>query len=220
MTTAFLAEVDTVKGTMYIGKKGKFSKIPFFFAQSNRLKDIIRLATSLRNFGPEDYFSNRRDQERTRIVVVENIEKGLRSSTGGNISVVEFMNKEYSSGQYAPSKPANAVFKIALSAMGKNRKRFAGTGKFGKTWESQGHVRLHLTNNLQRMMKEGYYTVNNAQVMMIELEADGVTPKKITYTPILEWYMQSPPCKLRIQNLDQASLSSFDGDLTQLSPYA
>lgn len=221
MTTAFLAEVDTIKGTMYVSKKGKLSKVPFFFSQAGRLKDIIKLSTS-RSYEPVDFYSNRRDQDKTRVIVVDNVELGLRASTGANLSVVDFMNREYGSGQYAPKKPKNAVFKIRI-IHGSSHK-YAGGGKFGKTWERQGDVRLHITNNLSRLTvrhvdgRIPYY--KGAEVVMIELEADGITAKKITRTPIVDFYIQSPPCKKRIADLGQTSLSAFTGDTTKLSPYA
>ena len=209
MTTAFLAEVDTPNGTRYVGKNGKLQKLPIFYSASTRLKEVF--ASTHRSHYPNDNFDfylSQRDAHLTRVVIVDNVEKGLKASTGQNLSVQEFRAKEFSTTKYAATKPANAVFKIALRAMGKNHKRFAGGGKFGKTWEAQGHVRLHISNHLHRILQDGYYAMNDAQVVMIELEPDGVTPTKITRTPILEWYMQSPVCKRRVNELARSSLSN------------
>lgn len=223
MTTAFLAEVDTAKGTMYVGKKGKFSKLPFFFAQSQKLKELLKAPPrgySLR----DDYYSPDRDREQTRVVVVDDVQKGLRASTGSNLAVVEFLIKEFGTGKYAPTKPINAVFKIRL-AKGLGYKKYSGGGKFGKTWERQGDVRLHITNNLDRLsvchVNRDIPYYRDAEVVMIELDPqDGITPQKITSTPILEFYLQSPSCRDRWNSIHQTNLSSFGGDLTKLSPYA
>lgn len=213
MTSAFLAEVDTIKGTMFVGNKGKLSKIPLFFAQSARLKKILGRDSSYRT--SVDYFLSTRDAEKTRIVVVDNVEKGLRASTGVNLSVAEFLAKEYGASKYASSKPVNAVFKIRItSPFGQKVSKYSGGGKYGTTWERQGDVRLHITNNLSRLTvkhtdaRVPYY--KDAEVVMIELDQDGVTPTKITCTPIIDFYLQSPACKQRWTDLNRSSLASFE----------
>lgn len=219
MTMAFAAEVDTALGTRYIGKKGRNSKIPFFFSSAAPLKEIFKANVWAGNgFGFSTLVNA---DQHVRVIVVDQVEKGLRASTGANLSIAEFMAKEYSTSKYAPTAPSNAVFKIALDASGRNRKRYAGGGKYGKTWESQGHVRNHITNNIQRITSaDGYYISLNACVMMIELDPDGITPKKITQTPIIEWYRKSPTCARRLDELTRTSLSDMNGDLSKLSPYA
>lgn len=204
MTTAFLAEVDTPNGTRYIGKNGKLQKLPIFYSVSQRLKNIFeskqRSHYPITNF---DWYLSHRDAHLTRVVIVDNIEKGLKASTGSNVSVAEFIVKEFSNARkYASTKPANAVFKIALDVSqiyGKTRKsKYAGAGKFGKTWERQGDLRLHITANMDRLTR--YY--ENADVIMIEIDpADGITPLKITKTSIIDWFCQSRTSKTRFDNL-------------------
>ncbi len=217
MTTAFLAEVDTPQGTRYIAKKGKLSKVPHFFTRASTLKEIFSKKSY---YSSTSHYSLIQHREQTRVCIVKDLEKGLRSSTGGNISVAEFVALDLtSSGQYAPKKPGNAVFKIQLprvySGRGPKAIQFAGGGKFGKTWEHQGHVRLHLNNNLDRMLN--YY--KGAEVVMIEMEPDGFTPYKVSRTPIIDWYIQSPKAKLRWDELTRLSIINAPDKVTR-SEYA
>lgn len=224
MTTAFLAEVDTSNGTRYVGKNGKLQKLPIFYAASSRLKDVFK--STRRSHYPTtnfDWYLSQRDVHLTRVVIVDNVENGLKASIGSNLSVVEFLAKEFStSGKYAPKKPHNAVFKIRVRHGTSHR--YAGGGKFGKTWERQGDLRLHITSNLSRLTvkhndpRVPYY--KDAEVVMIELDADGFTPTKVTRTPVLEFYLQSPNCKKRWDELHRSSLASFNGDLAKVGPFA
>lgn len=213
MTTAFLAEVDTTAGTRYIMNGGALSRIPFFFYSSKRLKTILE---NTRDFGQSPYYYvSKRDCEKTRVCVVENVERGLRSSTGLNLSVAEFLKKEFGAKKYAPPQPANAVFKIRLV---NSKGKYAGGGKFGRTWERQGDLRLHITNNLERLVNGDY---RGANVVMIELDPkDGFTPLKVTQFPILEFYQMSPPCRVRWGSLTQRSLSNVNLDSMKGSEFA
>ena len=221
MTTAFLAEVDTPNGTRYIGKNGKLQKLPIFYSISQRLKNIFALKHRshypITNF---DWYLSHRDAHLTRVVVVDNVEKGLRASSGLNMPVREFMSKEFSlSSRYAPKKPVNAIFKVAIDvpqSHGKITVKYAGEGKFGRTWERQGDLRLHIGANLDRL--HGYY--KNAEVVMIELDsADGFTPLKITKTPIIDWFCQSQASKIRYNDLVRTSIINAP-DTASRSPFA
>ena len=222
MTTAFLAEVDTPNGTRYIGKNGKLQKLPIFYSVSQRLKNIFaskqRSHYPITNF---DWYLSHRDAHLTRVVIVDNVEKGLKASTGSNINVAEFIVKEFSNaGKYAPKKPVNAIFKIEIDVPKFSGKKivikYAGGGKFGRTWERQGDLRLHINSNIHRL--HGYY--KGADVIMIEIDpADGITPLEITKMPIIDWFCQSRTSNIRYNDLMRTSIVNAP-DKASRSPYA
>lgn len=209
MTTAYFAEVDSIKGTLYLGVKSKLSTVPFFFRSVSHL---------LRGLGGRQYFEDSehyvpsRDDLKTVVVRVENIERGIRSSTATRFSVNDVKN--FPKTERAIKMPSNAVFKIQLDAQAKYRQRFVGAGKYGKTWNRQGDVRSHITANMHRL-KNAYF---GASVLTIMMNPDGVTVSSVTQTPIVEFYRKSP---FGNKSYLKTFCESMTGAIpTSLSPYA
>ena len=200
MTTAFTAEIDTPEGTRYLAPKSKLSKIPFFFRTVAQLQRALR-GNSYRK-GVE-YFVPAIDSLKTVVVKVENLEKGLRSSSATRLSVAEAIS--IPSRKATAKVPSNAVFKIQFPAIGvgPKRKRFAGEGKYGKTWNRQGDVRLHIGSNIH-WLKSVY---RDATVVTILMGDDGITSTNISHTPIVEWYRRSPESNKRYLNAFSESMS-------------
>jgi hypothetical protein len=187
MTTAYTAEIDTTDGTRYLAGKSKLSKIPFFFRSVSHMRRS--LAGSRYRTGT-DYFVPTRDSLKTTIVKVENLERGLRASHGTKMSVHDFA--QLPTFGKSPRVPSNAVFKLQLNSagtgVGPSKKRFAGDGKHGKTWNRQGDLRSHITANIHRLTA----AYKDAVVATVLLGTDGISVTSITYTPIVEWYRRSP----------------------------
>ena len=197
MTTGYIAEVDTDEGTRYITKQGRLSKVPVFWQTMNGLKKAMK---------PRYRYGNRYDPEKhalkTQVIISRNLEAGLRASTASRHSVVEFMQMTTPASK-APSYGLNRVFKLELQASGTTRKRFMGKGRFGKTWESAGALRLHITQNIERLAT----LYKGAQVAIIT--TDGLTTSSVTYKPIVEFYRESPHSNKQFLNRYGSMLSTF-----------
>ena len=198
MATGYIAEVDTADGTRYITKQGRLSKVPVFWQTMNGLKKAMRPRYSYRGrYSPE------RDALKTQIIISKNLEAGLRASTASRHSVAEFMQMTTPASK-APRYGLDRVFKLELSGQGTNKtKRFIGKGRFGKTWESAGALRLHITQNIERL--NGLY--KGAQVVIIT--TDGLTTSSVTYKPVVEFYRESPHSNKQFLNRYGSMLSNF-----------
>ena len=216
MTTAFTAEIDTKGGTRYLAPKSKLSKIPFFFRNVGHMRRALagaRWRTGI------DYYVPTRDELHTTIVRIDNLERGLRGSSGTKMSVRDFMALPVSSA--APKVPSNAIFKIQLNAagtgVGPSKKRFAGDGKLGKTWNRQGDLRSHITMNIH-LLKSAY---KDAVVVQALVNEDGVSVSQISYVPIVEWYRRSTyGNKTYLKNFGESMSSNDLSTLTPRSEYA
>lgn len=216
MTTAFTAEIDTKDGTRYLAPKGKLSKVPFFFRSVSHMRRALagsRWVTSI------DYFVVARDELKTTIVRVDHLERGLRSSFGTKMTVRDFMALPTKGG--APRVPSNAIFKLQLNAagtgVGPGKKKFVGSGKLGKTWNRQGDLRNHITQNIHRLTA----AYKDAVVVQALVNEDGISVSSITYTPIVEWYRRSPYSnRTYLKNFGESMSSNDLSTLTPRSEYA
>lgn len=213
MATAYIAEIDTNDGTRYLSTKSKLSQVPFFFRSVSHLRRS--LSGRQYRIGPE-YYVPSRDEMKTAIVKVENLERGLRSSSGVRMSVHSF--KQLPTAQRHVKMPANAVFKIQLNSagtgFGPKKKKFAGDGKFGKTWNRQGDARNHISSNIH-WLKTVY---KDAVVATVTMNPDGITVSQVSYTPIVEWYRRSQFGNRTYLRFFQETMS--DGVISPRSDYS
>lgn len=180
MATGYIAEVDTVDGTKYVGHGGALKKVPQFFLNPVALRDIL-----VQDNGKEKY-GYTLDRFKTRVIIVDNLEAGLRACSAKPLNVFQFEELPiFNRKPLAYKAYPNAVFKIELFNKGKNGKpMFAGPGKFGKTWGRAGDLRSHLRLDLNRLMGE----YNGAQVVEIIIGEDGCTTTRVSKMPVLEFY--------------------------------
>lgn len=195
MTTGYLAEVDTPEGTRYIKNGSKLSKLPFFFAGRASMRRAMK---PHRWYAGADRYDERRDALKTVVIEVSGIEKGLRASEGRRMTVFEFNALPLAS--TSPKYPKGAVFKLGLQDG-----RYQGGGRLGKVWESAGHLRNHLTQNIEKFATQ----YKNAVVTMIEYESDMITPRKITRYPAIEFYRASPYSNKQYMNAYRSTLADF-----------
>jgi hypothetical protein len=219
MTIAFTAEVDTPTGTKYVGKQGALVPRPVFHATSTKLKEYLRLN---RSYLSDTQFKRSRDELKTVVIVVRDLEKGMAASQAEKMSIRKFEETEYSTSSSAPKVHKNTVFKLEYSGsgLGTNRKKFAGASRFGKTWTRQGDLRLHLTANLHKFAtntKNASY--RGATVVAIQLNDDGITPQNVKRIPVDQFYSLNPKCKIRLAEATRTSLSSVNENFNP-SPYA
>jgi hypothetical protein len=216
MTVGYLAEVDTADGTKYIGKGAKLQAVPYFFSNAGFLNKALGGNKWYSKDTNKQWFYRQRDGEKTVIIQVSDLQKGLRASLAKRMSISEYMISGAAVSQKTPKQPSNAVFKIQFSAIGVGpaKKRFVGDGKYGKVWNRQGDLRNHISYNFDRLMKQ----YKDATVLTIEIGEDGVTPSKITHTPIVQFYRQSSYGNKKWLSRMGQSMSSNLGE--PRSPYA
>jgi hypothetical protein len=203
MTTAFLAEVDTKEGTMYVGRKAKLMKLPYFWRSGSQLMSTLIDKQVYPRTGSFNWVQN---AEKTSIVLIEDLHKGLRSSKGTSMTVWAF--KQHRLSQPAAKRniePKNSVYKLLVPNLPGNKK-FMGPGKFGKSWESAGALRNHLTLNIDRLKK----MYANAKVVRITYNDDGITQKEVQYFPVESFYRSSPYSAKTYLNFYGTSLSQFE----------
>jgi hypothetical protein len=199
MTTGYLAEISTDKGTFYIGPANKLRKHPYFHG-GMMLKKLLERGR---------YSKDCLNGSDLAIQITEVKKLGLKASFATRMSVYEF-NKLPFGMKKVPPTPPNAVYKIELfTPIGpfERTQKFIGTGKFGKSWDAAGAVRLHITANIEKLM--GTYA--KATVLEIFMLPDGVTPKMIIRHPILDFYKMSPDSAKRY------SEHQFKGTLDEVS---
>lgn len=203
MTKAFVVEVGTKNGTLYLGRKGKLSRIPIFWNSGKRLQDTLNIE---RNYG-YNVFKIAEHEFNTAIVEIENIERGLRDSTAKRHTLHQFKQLRFTT---RVRTPQNAVYKIELESKyisAKDRSSIRGClfgkGKFGRTWETAGDLRRYVTcNNL--FSREAFTT---AVVLEILIGDDGVTTKSIRRIPLIDFYCQSPDSLKRFEQTFQSRLT-------------
>jgi hypothetical protein len=209
MQTAYIAEVDTdsSEGTRYIGLKGKLVARPYFFRNSTTIREVLQGKRG-KYYG----FIREKHLEKTTVVIIKNLENGLRASEATRITGHAFLAMPVPSKTKAPK---NAVYKIELdnkSKLWRSNRPFVGSGKFGTTWQRAGDVRLHLNNNLGLLISDsGSDFYKYAKVLTIVLGLDGITPVSITKTPIIDWYCESPRSKARWYEMTRTSIGNFEG---------
>ena len=192
MRTGYLVEVDTPSGTMYVSSKGALSGLPKFW------RDRSSLVRAL-----ERCFRHGLDQRKMEVVRVQNLEAGLRQSTATRLTVEAFYASRPTSFSKRPKYPKNAVFKIRLKTQwGDDRVRFAGPGRLGKIWGRAGDLRNHITQNID-LLKTKYA---GADVLIIEMNTDGVTPYRVLPQPIIQFYCDSPDSNKVYKNAYTQSL--------------
>lgn len=196
MRTAYLVEVDTNNGTMFVSSKGALSGYPKFW------RDRSSLVRAL-----ERCFRNGLDQRKMEVVRVQNLEAGLRQSTATRLSVEAFYASRPTSFAKRPKYPKNAVFKIRLKTQwGDERTKFAGPGRLGKFWAKAGDLRNHITQNIE-LLKTQYA---GADVLIIEFNVDGLTPARVRTQPIIEFYCDSPDSNRVYKNAYSESLGDMN----------
>lgn len=208
MTKAFVVEVGTKDGTLYVGRKGKLSRIPIFWSSGKRLQDTL----NKENTYGYNVFKSAEHGLNTMIVEIEHIERGLRDSTAKRHTLHQFKQLRFSMNRV--QSPKNALYKIELEpkyvtakARSSLRGCMFGKGKFGRTWESAGDLRRYVTyNNL--LSNEAFTT---AVVLEILIHEDGITAKSIQRIPLIEFYCQSPDSLKRFER-------SFESRLTKVQP--
>lgn len=177
-----MAEVSTDDGTLYVRPGSKLGKVPYFFHNKFVLKRALNPSFTYGNSYMGRYLPSR-DDVKTTVVKVDNIEKGLQNSTATRMSVrqfnvlVEFKFKT----KYNP----NAVFKLRLASTNGGPPKFAGLGKFGKTWQRSGDLKNHLNAN-RRLLSRDYA---GADVLEIAINPEnGVDVQSIKTIPLHLWY--------------------------------
>lgn len=178
MSTGYLAEVDTPNGTVYVGHGGVLKKLPQFFTDPKALRDVL----------VQDHSSNRfsytLDRFKTTVIVVEKLEAGMRASSAKTMTLFQFESLPILNVRVKPRTSPNAVFKLQLLNTKSEAPKFAGPGKYGKTWEKTGHLRSHLRLDLGRLVKD----YAGAEVVEIIIGEDGCTSTRVSKTPVLDFY--------------------------------
>lgn len=193
MTTAYLAEIDTNEGTRYLGKQSKLSRLPVFW--HNR-------AAINRALNPQWSYSwkfNLKDHaEKTTIVQVDHLERGLRASSGKRMTLREFAELTVTQ---KPKYPRNARFRLKTPDG-----KFIGGGRFGKTWDTAGHLRSHLTSNMSYLGNSMY---KGSTVIITVYQDDLVQVKEIISVPMMDFYLASPYSR-KTFNDHKSSLTDFE----------
>lgn len=188
---AYVAEVDAGHyGTRYIGRKGALSLVPFFW---QRQTDLLRMLNP--KFTYHSRYTPSRDELKTMIVEITDLQKGMRQAGAVRKTVREF--KESQPRAVVNKENKNNLYKIRLP-MPVAGKSFFGSGKFGKTWEKAGVLRNFLSVRA-RFSSEEFW--RDSTVVIIEMGVDGLNPVKVTNVPLIEFYCQSEQCRRRYNEI-------------------
>jgi len=199
MTTAFLIEVDTKQGTRYLRSNGRYSSFPVF----------IRSAISVRNVVNNTNLLSSYEREKTTIVKVEDLEKGLRASRGEQMSIARF-NEWFVNRPSTYASPKNTMYRILYKDK---------YGKFqiynDKVWSKTGPLRNHLVRNPHILMP----TVHQPEcfILAIQMKSTNIEVDNVKRYEAAEWMQLSPNGKKAYQNLRG---SEFEGDIIPRSEYA
>jgi hypothetical protein len=193
MTTAWIAEISTKTGTKYLSTKtnGYYANRPHFFSTASHFK---RALTRLQQFGMHGDFSEV-DSAHITVVRIENLERGLRDSTGARMTADAFMAAEKlkeAAKSFKPKDPQLTMYAIEYSPEARRSmrypKQYAGAGKFGTRWKRSADVRNHLSANLDLL--NGAY--KDASIVILEYFAgDLLVPEKVSRLPLLKWYIST-----------------------------
>lgn len=194
MTTAYIVETKFGDNVNYMIAGGRFSHFPKLFTGHARVKTLLS-ANGL-GYG-NSRFCAKMHKDSTKIIRIQNLERGMRDSHATIFTYEEFMARDFSrNGLTIPNNP-NAIYMIELAQnlelATKAKPQYvqtAGQGrrcKFGHQWNSGGHVRLHITGRLHRLES----TYKGAKVLEIEMHEDGFTPKQVKSYPIVDFYCAS-----------------------------
>lgn len=199
MTTAFLIKVDLKAGTRYVRSNGRYSSFPVF----------IRSAVSVRNVVNNPHLFSSVEREKTTIVKVEELEKGLRASRGEQMSIARF-NEWFQNRPSRYESPKNTMYRVLYKD---KYGRFQNYGD--KVWTKTGPLRNHLVRNPHILLP------TNGQpeyfILAIQMKGTNVEVENIKRYPIAEWMQLSPNGKKAYWNLRG---SEFEGDIIPRSEYA
>lgn len=187
MTSAYVVEVTIDSTRMYVNTGGKIGTVPKFFVNAGQVKRALvpRLGYGNSKYNPQPHKAN------TKVIKIDNLERGLSASLASIMTYDEFYAAARSS-KFKPSiaENKNAVYKIQ-TADGKFVNAGLRKEKFGKSWNTSGQLRSHITSRLERLnLTSGKYA--RAKVVEIEYAADGITTKQVKTYPIIDFYCASP----------------------------
>lgn len=190
MTKAYVVQVSTQdSGFLYLGLKRKLCKVPKFFISAPGLRTQIKLCGYGKGI-------NSVRSPSTIVIVISDLEKGLKDSSASSMSLDTFLASDFSS-KRALSNP-NAVYKIRRddgSLVRTNRRH-----TFGTAWSRAGDLRTYLSNTLNSSMAFEI-RFKGAHVLEIVMAEDGVLVKEVIEHPIKDFYLASPACSKRYADL-------------------
>jgi len=191
MVKAFVAEIDSTSGTLYLGAGGKLKALPYFWQSSKALKDALTRPTSLtsKTYSPSQQYL-------TQVIEIFDLEKGLRQTKLERMSVRQFLEK-FATPIVKKPHP-NSVFKVRTEKSPTGKAKFFGQSKakFGKTWSTAGALR----NQLSRIISSSNLEhLQNWIVLELQMKDDGIQYEKVIETPLVDFYCQSTDCKKRYE---------------------
>lgn len=201
MTTAYIIEVD-IAGKIYYATntKGRLGTIPKFFNNAGRAKKILKGGAA--GYGNAYFQPNHANS--TRVIQIRDLERGLKGSFATIMSYEEFMKKDFGNKLRIPNN-TNAIYMVQLPFEGLSTTpryvTYTGTHgqkqKFGRQWQTAGHVRAYLSKWAGYIAKHGKF--DGAKVIEIEMQLDGFTPKQVKSYPIVDFYCASPSCRVKYE---------------------
>lgn len=195
MVTAYVAEVSTDTGTKYLGMnfihKGRtyWTDRPVFWTKRSAF--IKRLTR---------YSAN---SAQIAIIQIDDLDKGLRASAAKLYSVHDFFNvaRKAELNRLIPVGK-NDVFKIR-KCLDNGTFRMVGGGKYGKTWESAGALRSHISGQGSRDVLTTSY--REAEVIQITMATDGFTVLNTQIHDLAAFYLDSPYSKKTYESRNKKS---------------
>lgn len=198
MTTAYVVEVQLKGGAQYMTSNGKLAPAPKFFLSQPAVRSYIQGL-----FRRPNYYNATLMSEFTRIIVIKELEKGLKDSKAEILFYGEFLASSEPKGASRIKAQKNAVYKLRTAA-GEWVKVGALRPKFGKIWNRASDLRNHIT----LLMTHGYnqhapvplpHRYIGAEVIEIVMEDDGFRQKAVNIYPIVDFYAASPACRPRLK---------------------
>lgn len=194
MTTAYVVEVQLPDGAKYLSINGKLSPVPKFFLSRPTVRKYILQGAHHSN----NYYNPKKHSEDTRIIVITQLEKGLKDSKAEILFYGQFVNSMPAMPSARPKTHKNAIYKLRLA-----NGQWVSPGKlkpkFGKIWNRAGDLRAHLTRTIRNCKLTHLYA--NAEVIEITMEDDGVCQKMVNIFPVEMFYRESPALAARLAPL-------------------
>ena len=188
MTIAYTVQVNLSNGIQYVSSNGKLSPIPKFFRSGPAIRKYLSLATS----NPSYYNQGMKDL--TTVIVIKELEKGLKQSIAEILSYDEFMKHDISAKSNPMISNPRAYYKVKLAdGTIEGVSSWRGAARFGKMWSSAGHLRAHLTTQNQygpHVLLGAKY--KDAKIVEVVVAADNVNIEAVREYPIGVWYSASP----------------------------
>lgn len=194
MAIAYIVQVNFPAGTKYLGPSLTLIEVPKFFKSESAVKRALYRSGYC---GSGIFFSAEAHSKITQVIVIRELENGLKDSKAEILSYDEFMDKDFSK-KISIENNEDAVYKIRLALpLVDGRPRFAWKDslgqKFGHVWAKASCVRNHISGDVEKLQ----HIYSGAQVLEIEMGVDGVTAKSIKEYPIVDFYCASPSSRKR-----------------------